>query len=57
MEAKRDTKFRKPQSWFKKYAGLDDKDIWTRIKLRNLRENIVAKNDTREPRVLPVAVA
>jgi type I pantothenate kinase len=45
----RDTSFRDPQSYFKKYAGLDDRgaeatarDIWTRINLRNLRENILA---------------
>ena len=44
----RDTSFRDPQSYFKKYAGLDDRgaeatarDIWTRINLRNLRENIL----------------
>jgi type I pantothenate kinase len=44
----RDTAFRDPQSYFKKYAGLDDaqaeataRDIWTRINLRNLRENIL----------------
>ena len=44
----RDTVFRDPQSYFKKYAGLDDaqaeataRDIWTRINLRNLRENIL----------------
>ncbi|MGA7383360.1 MAG: type I pantothenate kinase [Methylocella sp.] len=44
----RDTRFRDPQSYFKKYAGLDDaqaeataRDIWTRINLRNLRENIL----------------
>jgi type I pantothenate kinase len=43
----RDTAFRNPLSYFKKYAGLDDttaeataRDIWTRINLRNLRENI-----------------
>ncbi|MGI8570172.1 MAG: type I pantothenate kinase [Methylocella sp.] len=43
----RDTSFRDPQSYFKKYAGLDDvqteataRGIWTRINLRNLRENI-----------------
>jgi len=44
----RDTSFRDPQSYFKKYASLDDRgaeatarDIWTRINLRNLRENIL----------------
>jgi type I pantothenate kinase len=44
----RDTSFRDPQSYFKKYAGLDDtqaeataRAIWTRINLRNLRENIL----------------
>ncbi len=44
----RDTAFRNPLSYFKKYAGLDDaqaettaRDIWTRINLRNLRENIL----------------
>jgi type I pantothenate kinase len=44
----RDTAFRHPLSYFKKYAGLDDsgaeataRDIWTRINLRNLRENIL----------------
>jgi type I pantothenate kinase len=44
----RDTAFRDPSSYFKKYAGLDDetakataRDIWTRINLRNLRENIL----------------
>ena len=44
----RDTSFRDPQSYFKKYAGLDDalaettaRDIWTTINLRNLRENIL----------------
>jgi type I pantothenate kinase len=44
----RDTAFRDPLSYFKKYAGLDDagaeataRDIWTRINLANLRENIL----------------
>ena len=44
----RDTAFRDPLSYFKKYAELDDaqaeataRDIWTRINLRNLRENIL----------------
>ncbi|HUZ91914.1 MAG TPA: type I pantothenate kinase [Methylocella sp.] len=44
----RDTAFRDPASYFKKYASLDDahaeataRDIWTRINLRNLRENIL----------------
>jgi type I pantothenate kinase len=44
----RDTAFRNPLSYFKKYAGLDDveaeataRDIWTKINLRNLRENIL----------------
>ena len=44
----RDTAFRDPASYFKKYAGLDDAqaeadraDIWTRINLRNLHENIL----------------
>jgi type I pantothenate kinase len=44
----RDTAFRNPLSYFKKYADLDDpeaeataRDIWTRINLRNLRENIL----------------
>lgn len=44
----RDTAFRDPQSYFKKYAGLDDqtaeataRDIWLRTNLRNLRENIL----------------
>ncbi|HTV33714.1 MAG TPA: type I pantothenate kinase [Methylocella sp.] len=44
----RDTAFRDPSSYFKKYADLDDttaqataRDIWTRINLRNLRENIL----------------
>lgn len=44
----RQTSFRDPASYFKKYADLDDeeaeataRDIWTRINLRNLRENIL----------------
>jgi type I pantothenate kinase len=44
----RDTSFRDPKSYFKKYAGIDDseaeevaRDIWQRINLRNLRENIL----------------
>ncbi len=44
----RQTTFRDPSSYFKKYADLDDaaanavaRDIWTRINLRNLRENIL----------------
>jgi type I pantothenate kinase len=44
----RDTAFRDPASYFKKYADLNDaraeataRDIWTRINLRNLRENIL----------------
>jgi type I pantothenate kinase len=44
----RDTSFRDPKSYFKKYAALDDvqaeavaRDIWQRINLRNLRENIL----------------
>ncbi|HXN87973.1 MAG TPA: type I pantothenate kinase [Methylocella sp.] len=43
----RDTAFRNPLSYFKKYAGLGDaqaeataRAIWTTINLRNLRENI-----------------
>jgi type I pantothenate kinase len=43
----RETAFRDPRSYFKKYADLDDaetmrvaKDIWTRINLENLRRNI-----------------
>jgi type I pantothenate kinase len=43
----RETAFRDPLSYFKKYADLDDaetmrvaKDIWTRINLENLRRNI-----------------
>ena len=44
----RDTAFRDPRSYFAKYAMLDDKtaretaaDIWTRINLKNLVENIL----------------
>jgi len=44
----RDTAFRNPLSYFKKYASLDDvqaeataREIWTKINLRNLRENIL----------------
>ena len=44
----RDTAFRDPASYFKKYADLNDaqaeataRDIWTRIDSRNLRENIL----------------
>jgi type I pantothenate kinase len=44
----RDTSFRDPKSYFKQYAALDDvqakavaRDIWERINLRNLRENIL----------------
>jgi type I pantothenate kinase len=44
----RDTAFRDPLSYFKKYADLDDaqaeataRGIWTKINLRNLRENIL----------------
>jgi type I pantothenate kinase len=43
----RQTAFRDPRSYFKKYADLSDaeaeavaRDIWERINLRNLRENI-----------------
>ncbi|WGJ13459.1 type I pantothenate kinase [Methylocapsa sp. D3K7] len=43
----RDTAFRDPSSYFRKYADLDDaqavataRDIWTKINLRNLRENV-----------------
>ena len=43
----RDTAFRDPRSFFKKFADISDdearataKDIWTRINLANLRENI-----------------
>ena len=44
----RETSFRDPRSFFKKYADLTDeeaertaRDIWTRINLRNLNENIL----------------
>ncbi len=44
----RTTAFRDPRSYFKKYAGLSDdeakttaRDIWNRINLRNLNENIL----------------
>jgi type I pantothenate kinase len=44
----RQTAFRDPRSYFRKYADLDDaaaeataRDIWTRINLRNLHENIL----------------
>ena len=44
----RETAFRDPRSFFGKYAELDDaeaqataRDIWQRINLRNLRENIL----------------
>ncbi len=44
----RDTSFHDPASYFKKYASLDDalakavaRDIWRRINLPNLRENIL----------------
>ena len=44
----RDTAFRDPRSYFCQYASLPDdearivaKDIWTRINLRNLRDNIL----------------
>jgi type I pantothenate kinase len=44
----RQTAFRDPRSYFRKYADLSDaeaeavaRDIWTNINLRNLRENIV----------------
>ena len=44
----RDTAFRDPRSFFKKFADLDDaqamtmaRDIWARINLANLRENIL----------------
>lgn len=43
----RETAFRDPRSYFRKYADLDDasaertaRDIWRKINLRNLRENI-----------------
>ncbi len=44
----RETAFRDPRSYFRKYADLSDEvarqtaiDIWTRINLRNLQENIL----------------
>jgi type I pantothenate kinase len=44
----RETAFRDPRSFFRKYADLTDieaertaRDIWTRINLRNLNENIL----------------
>lgn len=44
----RGTAFRDPRSFFRKFADLDDstaeataRDIWTRINLANLRENIL----------------
>jgi type I pantothenate kinase len=44
----RETAFRDPRSYFRKYADLDDaaaesmaRDIWSRINLRNLHENIL----------------
>jgi type I pantothenate kinase len=44
----RETAFRDPRSYFRKYADLTDQearatalDIWTRINLKNLRENIL----------------
>lgn len=44
----RETAFRDPRSYFRKYADLTDEearetalDIWTRINLRNLQENIL----------------
>jgi type I pantothenate kinase len=44
----RQTAFRDPRSYFRKYAELSDEDarataldIWTRINLRNLRDNII----------------
>ncbi len=43
----RETAFRDPRSYFRKYADLSDeetirvaKEIWTRINLENLRQNI-----------------
>jgi type I pantothenate kinase len=45
----RETSFRDPRSYFRKYADLDDdetervaKDIWRRINLENLHQNIAA---------------
>jgi len=44
----RSTAFRDPKSYFHRYATISDRDaveiatsIWTRINLRNLRENIL----------------
>ena len=44
----RETAFRQPGAYFQRYAGLDDQeaeatasDIWTRINLKNLQENIL----------------
>ena len=44
----RQTAFREPGAYFERYAGLDDeaaeataRDIWTRINLKNLTENIL----------------
>ena len=44
----RETAFRDPRSYFRKYADLNDveaertaRDIWQRINLRNLHENIL----------------
>ena len=44
----RETAFRDPRSFFKKYADLSDEEaretahsIWTRINLRNLHENVL----------------
>ena len=44
----RETAFRDPRSFFKKFSEITDdearataKDIWTRINLANLRENIL----------------
>ena len=52
----RETSFRDPQSYFSKYADLSEadaeavaRDIWTRINLRNLRENIAADAGARQP--------
>ena len=52
----RETAFRDPRSYFRKYADLDEaetmrvaKDIWTRINLQNLRQNIAPTRAAREP--------
>jgi type I pantothenate kinase len=44
----RSTMFRDPRSYFKRYSDISDheaekiaRDIWTRINLRNLHENIL----------------